>query len=130
MAGLVPAIHVFAARKTWMPGTRPGMTESALPRQPDAPRELGRGAPKRLETEANLVRARRQRDGAEDHVGAQDVDRLAVERRAPPRMPHVGEQQEAAVRRVDGDVDPGIGVAQDARGAGAAPHAERDTLRR
>jgi len=32
MAGpvrLVPAIHVFAsstARKTWMPGTRPGMT--------------------------------------------------------------------------------------------------------
>jgi galactarate dehydratase len=25
MAGLVPAIHVFAA-KTWMPGTRPGMT--------------------------------------------------------------------------------------------------------
>src|SRR5690348_11945252 len=27
MAGLVPAIHVlFAKRKTWMPGTRPGMT--------------------------------------------------------------------------------------------------------
>jgi hypothetical protein len=27
MAGLVPAIHVFvAAGKTWMPGTRPGMT--------------------------------------------------------------------------------------------------------
>ena len=27
MAGLVPAIHVFAvARKTWMPGTSPGMT--------------------------------------------------------------------------------------------------------
>jgi hypothetical protein len=28
MAGLVPAIHVFylACRKTWMPGTRPGMT--------------------------------------------------------------------------------------------------------
>jgi hypothetical protein len=29
MAGLVPAIHVFLARwkqKTWMPGTRPGMT--------------------------------------------------------------------------------------------------------
>src|SRR5258708_14745601 len=29
MAGLVPAIHVFARAgcKTWMPGTRPGMTE-------------------------------------------------------------------------------------------------------
>jgi hypothetical protein len=29
MAGLVPAIHVFLLRdcKTWMPGTRPGMTE-------------------------------------------------------------------------------------------------------
>jgi hypothetical protein len=29
MAGLVPAIHVlvFAASKTWMPGTRPGMTK-------------------------------------------------------------------------------------------------------
>jgi hypothetical protein len=29
MAGLVPAIHVFLqqeTRKTWMPGTRPGMT--------------------------------------------------------------------------------------------------------
>ena len=29
MAGLVPAIHVFlcfAAAKTWMPGTSPGMT--------------------------------------------------------------------------------------------------------
>jgi hypothetical protein len=31
MAGLDPAIHVFVAQKrkskTWMPGTRPGMTE-------------------------------------------------------------------------------------------------------
>jgi len=30
MAGLVPAIHVFLrckAVKTWMPGTRPGMTK-------------------------------------------------------------------------------------------------------
>jgi uncharacterized integral membrane protein len=26
MAGLVPAIHVLAASKAWMPGTRPGMT--------------------------------------------------------------------------------------------------------
>jgi hypothetical protein len=28
MAGLDPAIHVFVSqqRKTWMPGTRPGMT--------------------------------------------------------------------------------------------------------
>jgi hypothetical protein len=34
MAGLVPAIHVFlesfAASKTWMPGTRPGMTQQML----------------------------------------------------------------------------------------------------
>ena len=29
MAGLVPAIHALALeRKTWMPGTRPGMTET------------------------------------------------------------------------------------------------------
>jgi hypothetical protein len=31
MAGLVPAIHVFlsnGAKKTWMPGTRPGMTKT------------------------------------------------------------------------------------------------------
>ncbi len=29
MAGLAPAIHVFHIEriKTWMPGTRPGMTE-------------------------------------------------------------------------------------------------------
>jgi hypothetical protein len=33
MAGLVPAIHVFfrADRKSWMPGTRPGMTISCEP---------------------------------------------------------------------------------------------------
>jgi hypothetical protein len=30
MARLVPAIHVFAAVKTWMPGTSPGMTNVAL----------------------------------------------------------------------------------------------------
>jgi hypothetical protein len=31
MAGLVPAIHdLLADRKTWMPGTRPGMTEGRL----------------------------------------------------------------------------------------------------
>jgi hypothetical protein len=31
MAGLVPAIHVFVAaykKKTWMPGTGPGMTKN------------------------------------------------------------------------------------------------------
>jgi hypothetical protein len=34
MAGLVPAIHVllFNHRKTWMPGTRPGMTSAFDPR--------------------------------------------------------------------------------------------------
>jgi hypothetical protein len=30
MAGLVPAIHVLAQRKTGMPGTRPGMTTGGL----------------------------------------------------------------------------------------------------
>jgi hypothetical protein len=31
MAGLVPAIHVLeTARKTWMPGMKPGMTEEKL----------------------------------------------------------------------------------------------------
>jgi hypothetical protein len=30
MAGLVPAIHVFPEAKTWMPGTRPGMTGDAV----------------------------------------------------------------------------------------------------
>src|SRR5690242_4594858 len=33
MAGLVPTIHVFAhlnKEKTWMPGTRPGMTKYSL----------------------------------------------------------------------------------------------------
>jgi hypothetical protein len=36
MAGLVPAIHVFSlgfTNKTWMPGTRPGMTGFYLPRK-------------------------------------------------------------------------------------------------
>jgi hypothetical protein len=34
MAGLVPAIHVFldsTTGKTWMPGTRPGMTKLSAP---------------------------------------------------------------------------------------------------
>jgi hypothetical protein len=31
MAELVPAIHALAKKeKTWMPGTRPGMTENYL----------------------------------------------------------------------------------------------------
>jgi hypothetical protein len=33
MAGLVPAIHVLSSthvRKTWMPGTRPGMTNERV----------------------------------------------------------------------------------------------------
>jgi hypothetical protein len=29
MAGLDPAIHDFLFAKTWMPGTRPGMTKKA-----------------------------------------------------------------------------------------------------
>ena len=30
MAGLVPAIHaLLVTRKTWMPGTKPGMTAEA-----------------------------------------------------------------------------------------------------
>jgi hypothetical protein len=32
MAGLVPAIHVFLGTKTWMPGTRPGMTKEDIER--------------------------------------------------------------------------------------------------
>ena len=38
MAGLVPAIHAFCCgvfKKTWMPGTRPGMTTVGLFRNPD-----------------------------------------------------------------------------------------------
>jgi len=30
MAGLDPAIHVFRTLKTWMPGTRLGMTEQSM----------------------------------------------------------------------------------------------------
>ena len=31
MAGLVPAIHVFASIKTWMPGIKPGMSVERAP---------------------------------------------------------------------------------------------------
>jgi hypothetical protein len=40
MAGLVPAIHVFLCGtylKTWMPGTRPGMTAEFVQRQMQEP---------------------------------------------------------------------------------------------
>jgi len=30
MAGLDPAIHVFGSLRTWMPGTRPGMTRKMV----------------------------------------------------------------------------------------------------
>jgi hypothetical protein len=30
MAGLVPAIHVLASGKTWMPGKSPGMTKKRM----------------------------------------------------------------------------------------------------
>ena len=36
MAGLVPAIHVLEARKAWMPGIKPGMTETATTPTPTA----------------------------------------------------------------------------------------------
>jgi hypothetical protein len=37
MAGLDPAIHVFAQEiKTWMPGTRPGMTKKDRSRDDSA----------------------------------------------------------------------------------------------
>jgi hypothetical protein len=42
MAGLLPAIHVFCEpveNKTWMPGTRPGMTKVAWKN----PHGIGRG---------------------------------------------------------------------------------------
>ncbi len=45
MAGLVPAIHVLvASRKTWMPGTRPGMTMLECPTRP---KSAARPAPNR-----------------------------------------------------------------------------------
>src|SRR5262249_6533753 len=43
MAGLVPAIHVLAAaKKTWMPGTRPGMTKER-PTHPNRKNALADG---------------------------------------------------------------------------------------
>jgi len=38
MAGLVPAIHaLLAARKTWMPGIKPGMTNVRVGPLPESP---------------------------------------------------------------------------------------------
>src|SRR5689334_13977004 len=49
MAGLVPAIHVFLceATKTWMPGTRPGMTEGSTLPSPISRHLLQHGANRR-----------------------------------------------------------------------------------
>src|SRR5271166_4482468 len=45
MAGLDPAIHVFAAveRKAWMPGSIPGMTEERASRAKRRPGVMGPG---------------------------------------------------------------------------------------
>src|SRR5689334_13733277 len=61
MAGLVPAIHVFAQKKTWMSGTRPGMT-----------------------VEKALIRLRRRRGVFQDRLPPRDVvlEQLAEIRRA------------------------------------------------
>src|SRR6187402_3195530 len=51
MAGLVPAIHVLDAAKTWMPGMTPGMTREKHdrlthpPPDADALSQLSRGEP-------------------------------------------------------------------------------------
>ena len=48
MAGLVPAIHVlFAEAKTWMPGTRPGMTVTGYNNPRFAKLRISAAAPKR-----------------------------------------------------------------------------------
>ena len=82
--------------------------------------QVGDGASERLEPEVHRVMPRRQRDGAENDIGAEDLDRLSVERGVPPRMPDVVEQQQPAVRRIDRNVDLGIGITLDPRRAGPA----------
>src|SRR5271154_6029699 len=84
MAGLVPAIHVFVALfmlKSWMPGTRPGMTNSEaglLPMQPELLSRLP-GAPV-VVRHLDVGRAQK-REGVVDGVGearyAADVRALA-----------------------------------------------------
>jgi large subunit ribosomal protein L17 len=60
MAGLVPAIQVFAEGKTWLPGTGPGMTRERLEyamRHGSAHRKLGRTAEHRKAMFANMAAA-------------------------------------------------------------------------
>src|ERR1700761_6440650 len=67
MAGLVPAIHVYrsAKRKTWMPGTSPGMTNSEI-RQNLTTASFGSAAANALPLRAApaLIDKRDGRDGA------------------------------------------------------------------
>ena len=64
MAGLVPAIHVFlAAAQTWMPGTRPGMTQHTL-----VGRWLGRGLDHFRSEGAKLVPPPKTKDAYEDEA--------------------------------------------------------------
>ena len=49
-----------------------------------------------MEAEAHDVPAARDDDGAEDHIGLEDLGVGAVDARAPPGMPDIVEQQDAA----------------------------------
>ena len=68
----------------------------------------------RLEGEVHLVHPGTHLDRAEQHVGLENFCRMAVHLGAPPWMPSVVYDKEAAGRGVDLNVDLGIFIIQDA----------------
>src|SRR6266849_4739887 len=75
-------------------------------------------APQRLEREMHAMCPGPDGHGAEQHIGLENVGREAVHFGAPPGMPDIVEDEEAAIRRVCLDIDLGVRIALYAGAAG------------
>src|SRR5438067_11496501 len=75
-------------------------------------------AGERMEAEADHVPAARADHGAKDHVGFEDFSIDPVDAGAPPRLPDIVEQEDAADRCLDPHDDFGVAVAKKTRAAG------------
>jgi uncharacterized small protein (DUF1192 family) len=98
MAGLDPAIHVWSQRKTWMPGTRPGMTEKRastekhrMPNESTLSREelddriaILRDNLRQLNEQAAALSGAANEERAADRIADQqaELDRLIAQREA------------------------------------------------
>src|SRR3954454_21194762 len=106
MAGLVPAIHALLTtikeRKTWMPGTRPGMTTKRLVRV--VLRLVSRAA---LQIHMDILLARKAQKLLDALLAADAGLLVAAERRAQEMLRHLVDPNVSRLDRCGGAVRSG-----------------------